>query len=83
MGEVENLDAAETRQRVRQMSHEGIRADVQNLKIRPHSDAFRDAAGELVVEEEDLLDAHVGQAEGNGAAQLVVGQVYHGRRRVA
>lgn len=61
---------------------EAVEADVEDGEVAEEADLGRDAAGEIVVEQDDLIEGggHPAHPGGDAAAQVVVGQHHHGGR---
>lgn len=83
MRDVELLDALQTRDRVRQLALETVEADVEYGHVAEQADLRRDAAGEVVVEENDLVNrgCHAAYGGGDAAAKVVIGEDENGNRR--
>lgn len=83
MGDVEDLDARKARKRTGEVALEGVEAEIQDLDVWEEPEALWDAAGELVVEEEQLpyTGPCVAETSRDGAREPVVGQADDGGRR--
>jgi hypothetical protein len=83
--DVELLDAAHPGHLHRQGPDERVEADVEDGELAEHADLRRNAGGEAVVDEEDLVEraGHVPEAGGQAAAEGVVGEHDDGGRGVA
>lgn len=86
MGQVENLNLLQTRNRVRNMTHQRIRAQIQNLNVCKNPNSLGNTARQLVVKEQNFFQSNPSsrepEAERNVTSELVVGQVDHRRLRV-
>jgi len=85
VSEVELLDAAKAGELVGDGAHELVEAEVEHGEARERGELRRDAGLEPRVHEDDLVEraGHVGDGRREAAAEVVVGEHEHGRRRVA
>lgn len=82
MGDVELLEAGHGGDGAREGALEVVEADVEDGELAEEADLGGDAAGEVVIEENDLVEGggHPADAGGDAAAQVVVGHHHHGGR---
>lgn len=85
VGDVELLEAGHGGEGAREGALEVVEADVEDGEVAEEANLGRDATGQVVVEEDDLVEGggHPADAGGDAAAQVVVGHYHHGGRRGA
>lgn len=81
--DVELLYALQTRDGVRQLALETVEADVEYGQVAEQADLRRDAASEVVVDENNLVNrgSHAANGGGDAAAKVVIGEDENGNRR--
>jgi hypothetical protein len=84
-GDVELLDGGHAGDAGRERALEAVAADVEDGDLAEQADLRRDAAGEGVVDEDDLVErgGHPPDGRRDAAAEAVVGEDDDGRGRVA